>query len=193
MNIPFIPILCIITILTKSLFQFQILHSTSRLFLAISHSGNIFIYCLSSSSFRRVLYNKIFFKTQDPFELSNPLSPYERNYNGPSREDTVCISFLQSSRHNSTVSQLNTLNAVNLPSPRSEDFESSSGQKLERRHTFFDCQKLFKSKAKENGQSFPIDDMSNPDDAMEMQPPNGAMEMQSPKGAMEIQPSDANI
>ena len=64
---------------------------------------------------------------------------------------------------------------------------------MERRHTFFDCQKLFKSKAKENGQSFPIDDMSNPGGAMEMQPPNGAMEMQPPNGAMEMQPTNGEM
>ena len=140
---------------------------------AFSHSGNIIIYCYTSPTFRMVLRNKIpFFKKQTPFELSNAQSPYERNYNGPSREDTICVSFLQSSRHNSTVSQLNTLNAVHLPSPRSENVPSPSGQKLERRHTFFNCSKLFQSKAKENDQSFPIDDMSNPAGAIEMQPPN---------------------
>ena len=126
--------------------KFQVLHSVSRLMCAFSHSGNIIIYCYTSPTFRMVLRNKIpFFKKQTPFELSNAQSPYERNYNGPSREDTICVSFLQSSRHNSTVSQLNTLNAVHLPSPRSENVPSPSGQKLERRHTFFNCSKLFQS------------------------------------------------
>ena len=150
------------------------LHSLSRLLTAISHSGNIIIYCLSSASFRMVLCNKLLFKKQDPFELSHLQSPYERNYNGPSREDTVCISILQSSRHNSTVSQMNNLNninSINLPSPRSETIPSSSRRPIDRRDTLFNCYKLFQSKTRQSDQSIPIDDMSNLGAMMELQPP----------------------
>ena len=155
------------------LINFQVLHSLSRVLCAISHSGNIIIYCLSSASFRMVLCNKLLFKKQDPFELSHLQSPYDKHYNGPSREDTVCISFLQSSRHNSTVSQLNNLHSVNLQSPRSENIPSSSRQLVERRNIFLDnCHKLFQCKPKENDRPIPIDDMTNLGNGIELQPSN---------------------
>ena len=157
----------------NTLYLVQVLHSLSRVLCAISHSGNIIIYCLSSASFRMVLCNKLLFKKQDPFELSHLQSPYDKHYNGPSREDTVCISFLQSSRHNSTVSQLNNLHSVNLQSPRSENIPSSSRQLVERRNMFLDnCHKLFQCKPKENERHIPIDDMTNLGNGIELQPSN---------------------
>ena len=119
---------------------------------------------------------KLLFKKQDPFELSHLQSPYDKHYNGPSREDTVCISFLQSSRHNSTVSQLNNLHSVNLQSPRSENIPSTSRQLVERRNMFLDnCHKLFQCKPKENDRPIPIDDMTNLGNGIELQPSNSNM------------------
>ena len=119
---------------------------------------------MSSASFRMVLCNKLGMKKQDPFELSHLQSPYERNYPAPSRDDTVCISYLQSSRHNSTVSQINTLNAVNLTSPQ----ENSSRRNTEHMKNILDCYKIFQ--CNRNDISTPIDDMNH--DGIEMQTQN---------------------
>ena len=119
------------------------------------------IYCMSSASFRMVLCNKLCLKKQDPFELSHLQSPFDRIGPAPSREDTVCISYLQSSRHNSTVSQFNTLNSVHLPSPR-ENADTSR-----RKTGLFNCYKIFQSNRSDI--STPIDDVNH-----------GGIEMQTP-------------
>ena len=67
-----------------------------------------------------VLCNKIFLKKQDPSELGNLQSQCDRPQTGDwteeqtrTRDDTICISLLQQSRHNSTVSQqINTVHAT---------------------------------------------------------------------------------
>ena len=41
-------------------FCFQVVAPLQRLLLATSHSGNLFIYCLSSEKFREILFNNIF-------------------------------------------------------------------------------------------------------------------------------------
>ena len=153
-------------IIKQSLTFFQILQSLSRLLCAISHSGNMIIYCMSSASFRLVLCNKLCLKKQDPLEMSHLQSPYDRNCPAPSREDTVCISFLQSSRHNSTVSQLNTLNSVHLPSPHENSY--SSRRNPEQKNRFFNCYKIFQSKRSDI--STPIDDVNH--GGIEMQTTN---------------------
>ena len=117
---------------------------------------------MSSASFRMVLCNKLCLKKQDPFELSH--LQFDRSCAAPSREDTVCISYLQSSRHNSTVSQFNTLNSVHLPSPR----EIASRRKTEPMNRFFNCYKIFQSNRSDI--STPMDDVNH--GGIEMQTPN---------------------
>ena len=41
-------------------FDFQVVAPLQRLLLATSHSGNLFIYCLSSVKFREILFDNIF-------------------------------------------------------------------------------------------------------------------------------------
>ena len=38
---------------------FQVLGTINRILLAVSHSGNLVIYCMSNQSFRKVLYRQI--------------------------------------------------------------------------------------------------------------------------------------
>ena len=117
---------------------------------------------MSSASFRKVLCHKILFKKEEAIESSHaPTSPFDRNIVMLSRDDTIC--FLQSSRHNSTTSQLNTINMIQAPrtSPNDNSNASSLSNRetiSERRQKRFNCLDMFQSK--KNNISTPLDDIN---------------------------------
>ena len=97
-----------------------------------------------------VLCNKLFLKKQDPLELCNLQSQYyDRPLTAPTREDTICISLLQQSRHNSTVTtDINSVRVI-------QENSNASHQHIEPKNKFF---KIFQYK--KSNTSTPIEDVN---------------------------------
>ena len=116
------------------IFSFQILQTLSRVLCAISHSGNMVIYCISSSSFRMVLCNGLLCRKEYALDQSIAQSPFERNNTVPT--DTVCMSIIQGNRHHSTGFQMNNaLSAVHM-APFRKDPDSIVNNRSNSNSTF---------------------------------------------------------